>query len=518
MSDNLTTAAAIRRFMPWAILAIALSIVRWFHFAESAFRFYAYVFAPLGAAIGLWFWYVNGQAPERRARLRKRTLIGAGIGIALFVILFRFDGSYRGTSLIKFTWRWTPKDAASLRPVPIPIPVPVTQERVGEVTGLLLDWPQYLGPDRDGMVKGIELETDWTAHPPKLLWTIAVGPGWGSFAVRGRNAVTIEQREDEELVTCYDAISGQLVWSHADPGKFEGPMGGPGPRSTPTLADGKVYTQGATGVLNCLDEETGKVIWTRQVLQDLGSENLKYGKSNSPLVTGNLVIVSGGETSGPVMAAYDKETGEPVWKGPEGKASYTSPSLAKLGGREQILYVGSEAVMGLDPATGAGIWAWPWKLTWPKVAQPLAVDDSHVLISASYGQGCHLLDVSQSPPTPLWKSTRMKAKFSNLVVNGDYAYGLDEGDLACLDLMDGARVWKEGSYGFGQNLLVGDTLLIQAEDGALALVAATPDGYRELSKLKVFDSVTWNVPALAGSYLLVRNDREARCYQLALRP
>jgi outer membrane protein assembly factor BamB len=338
--------------------------------------------------------------------------------------------------------------------------------------------------------------------------------------VAGRNAITLEQRGQEEWITCRDVVSGDLIWTHKDPlGEFAPAMGGRGPRSTPTIHDGRVYTQGVLGRLNCLELETGKLVWTHEVLSELEAANLEWGKSNSPFLWNNLVITTGGMTeSTPMLVAYDAATGKPVWKSANGAASYSTPLILPLGGKEVLVYLGQLGVTGHEPATGKILWKWDWPGTFPKVAQPQLAGENRILLTASYGVGSHLLDLSSGAPVPVWKTTRMKTKFSTAVVSGNHAYGFDEGALACIDLATGKRLWKGGDYGFGQNLLVGDLLLVQAEQGALALVAAKPDEFQEIARIESLKGVTWNIPTLAGNYLLVRNDTEAICYWVSLAP
>lgn len=187
----------------------------------------------------------------------------------------------------------------------------------------------------------------------------------------------------------------------------------------------------------------------------------------------------------------------------------------------QIVSVNAKDVTGHNPSTGEQLWRFDWPGKFPKVAQPLLVDDDLLLVTASYGVGSHLLKVQKQDEgwtvDRVWKTTRMKTKFSSASLLGGYAYGLDEGIMACIDLKTGKKVWKGGRYGFGQQLLVGDRLLVQAEQGGLVILKADPSGHEELAQVKALSHMTWNVPTLAGRYLLVRNDREVVCYRLAKR-
>jgi outer membrane protein assembly factor BamB len=382
-------------------------------------------------------------------------------------------------------------------------------------------YPQFLGPDRNATVGDVRLARDWSARPPKELWRREVGAGWSSFAVQDGMAITQEQRGPDEMVVAYDLLSGDVLWSHGDPGRFEETVGGIGPRATPTIADDRVYTLGATGRLNAIDRTTGEPIWSRNILEDNNAENAEWGKSCSPLVLDGLVVVSAGG-KGKSLVAYDRESGEPVWAGGRDASGYSSPLLTTLAGVPQILIFNRGSVVAHDPATGEELWSYPWPEQQPNVAQPLPLPGDRVLVSSGYGVGSKLLHVARNAPGDpfrvdlLWESPRLKAKFTTIVFRDGYVYGLDDGVLVCLDPETGERRWKQGRYGHGQVLLVGDVLLVQTEDGEIALVEANPERHVELGRVPVVDGRAWNTPALAGPYLLVRNDREAVCLELPL--
>ncbi|MEZ0275735.1 MAG: PQQ-binding-like beta-propeller repeat protein, partial [Roseimicrobium sp.] len=349
---------------------------------------------------------------------------------------------------------------------------------------------------------------------------IPVGLGWAGFSVAGRRAVTQEQRGDDEYVTCYDVATGKLLWGHKDAVRFSEGMGGDGPRATPTIDVEKklVYSLGATGILNCLDLATGQKKWGRNILTDTGTKNLMWAKSSAPLLYGPHVIVSGGDTA-PTLIALRRDTGDIAWKAGSDGASYSSPVVLTLAGREQIVSVNKFSVTGHDPATGEVLWTFDWPSDNAKVSQPVPAGDDQILVSSSYGMKSHLLKVAKDAGgkfacTVVWTNTAPRTKFSSPAIIGKHAYGLDEGTLACVNLADGERTWREGRYGFGQHLIVGDHLLIQTEQGDVVLVKANPERLEEVGRLDALSSKTWNPPTLAGRWLLVRNDREAICYEI----
>ena len=381
-------------------------------------------------------------------------------------------------------------------------------------------WPGFLGPRRDATVTNVELEADWAAHPPRLVWERQVGEGWSGFAISGTYAVTQEQQGGDELVTCYALANGFRFWSHAEPARYETTIAGIGPRATPEIVGDRVVALGATGRLVCLELASGELLWSRDVLADHGGSLPEWGMAGSPLVVDDLVIVAAGGP-GKLLAAYALEDGEPRWTGGDDRPGYSSPGLFELAGTRQLLSLNASSLSSHDPATGEVLWSTPWSDKNPNVAQPVAVGPDELVISSGYGVGAARYAVARADDGSFsaelrWKTRALKAKFANFVRAGGHLYGLDDGILACVDAEDGRRVWKGGRYGHGQLLLVGRTLLGIAEDGELFLVVATPEEHRELARAPALDDKVWNTIAFAPPYLVVRNDREARCFELAL--
>jgi outer membrane protein assembly factor BamB len=380
-------------------------------------------------------------------------------------------------------------------------------------------------------VAGIQLDPDWSSHPPRLVWQQEIGAGWSGFAAVNRSAVTLEQRGDLELITCYDVESGELNWSHSVNARHATTLGYVGPRSTPTIHQGRVYTLGATGVLTCLDGADGSVIWQRNLLQDHqltiedAEQAVPWGRAASPLVYQDIVIVPlGGALQGTKLAliAVDLIDGSTRWTGGNYQAAYSSPMLAVLGGIEQILIVNEDFVSAHDPSNGNVLWdhPWPGKSSMDaNVSQPALVDDSHLFLSKGYGHGSELIEVRREQDEwvvqSVWHEKVMKTKFSNVALSDGHAYGLDDGILSCVDVWTGERKWKQGRYGYGQILMVENLLLVLSERGELALVEATPTRFHELGRIHALDGQTWNTLCLVGDRLLLRNAEMAACYQLS---
>ncbi len=383
------------------------------------------------------------------------------------------------------------------------------------------DFPQFLGPNRDGTTGGTLLERDWVAHPPRERWRIQVGSAWSGFAVTKDRAITLEQRGGDEWVRCYSLVDGSLIWGHSYPASHASVLGGEGPRTTPSIKDGLVYSVGATGILSCVRLDNGALVWTKDLLHEFGGGVPSWGMSGSPLVVDGAVIVCAGGTGGKATVALGSRLGETLWASGDYGIGYSSPMQALLLGEAQVVVFHASGIAGHDLVGGQQRWNHPWPTGHPHVAMPLLISTNRLMVSSGYGYGTELIEVSSGEGKAqsverVWKSNRLKAKFANPVRKGNNVYGLDDGILACLDLNSGELRWKDGRYGHGQTLLVGEVLLVMAESGDLLLVDPVPEGLRELGRVPVMKQKTWNPPAFASPLALVRNHREAVCLELAV--
>jgi outer membrane protein assembly factor BamB len=475
----------------------------------------------------------------RRATMVLTIFVSCGVWL-----LARTDG-VMGTGA-QLHWRWTPNAEQRLlaqpddtpavsSPAPVAVATPAAApaeaptEAVPAVAtkeaappaptapAMKTDWPGFRGPLRDDIVRGVRINTDWTQAAPAQLWRRPVGPGWSSFAVSGDLIFTQEQRGQDEVVACYRMSTGAPVWRHRDAARFWESNGGAGPRGTPTLNGGRIFALGATGILNALDAQTGAVLWKRNAQADTGAKLPGWGFSGSPLVVDDVVIVA---ASG-ILAAYDVATGKPRWTGAKDKGGYSSPHPAEIDGVRQILLINGSGLVSVAPATGAPLWKYEWEGV--AIVQPAVVGNGDVLVSvtsAMGGMGMRRLSVRHAAGRwtveEKWMSTGLKPYFSDYVIHNGYAYGFDGAILSCIDLNDGARKWKGGRYGQGQLVLLADqdALLVVSEEGELALVSATPDGFKELARTPGLDGKTWNHPVVVHNVLLVRNDQEMAAYRL----
>jgi outer membrane protein assembly factor BamB len=403
----------------------------------------------------------------------------------------------------------------------------------------LLDWsPEvspgdstgYRGTDRDGVLPGVRIATDWKASPPKELWRHEVGPAWSSVIVVGTRLFTQEQWDKKEAVVCYDALTGQEIWSYEYPGRFEETVSGAGPRATPTYAKGHVFAVGATGIFNCLDAKTGKMQWSKDLAAEASAKVPQWGFSSSPLVYKDLVIVFAGGQSDRNLIAYEIDSGETAWTAAAGKDSYSSPELTTIAGKPVCVMLADAGLTAVDPLTGTVVGQHGVSVPGaPRTLEPHRVSDSQLLVHTIQGvsSALALLDITTNngkwQVNEAWVSHSLKPEFPDLVVYQGHAYGFDNATFCCIDLKDGKRSWKGGRYGRGQVMLLPEQglLLVTSEKGEVILLKANPERSEELGRFQWSDvatwkdAVTWNHPVVAHGRLYVRNDREMACYELA---
>jgi len=486
--------------------------------------------------VGLWFLRESGHEP----RLKRAVLFGLLGLVAAAVAALRIE-RVSGDLVPEFAFRWSPSRD---RLLPRQEPAAPTSDRTDTAvwTATDGDFPRFLGPAGNCGLDASRLDPDWTTRPPQLLWRRPIGAGWSGFATCGDHAVTLEQRGDEEVVSCCSVTTGAPEWAVAVDGRHETVLGGIGPRSTPTIRDGVVYAHGAGGWLHAIDGGSGRVLWKKDVLADLGIDAathatmVAWGRAGSPLVTDDLVIVPAGgprtrrDAADPeflALVGYDRVTGERRWAAGDGQISYATPQLIEFGGRSLVVSVNEAHIAAYDPADGREL----WEIAWPghsnsdaSCSQPVPIDGKRLFASKGYGIGAAVFEIARQDAEPwefreVWRApTLLKTKFTNVAVHEGHAYGLSDGILECVRLADGVRRWKGGRYGQGQVLRVGDMLLVQAESGAVVLVEAATEGHRVRGRLAAIEGQTWNNLCLAGDRLLVRNAEEAACYRVPLLP
>lgn len=449
----------------------------------------------------------------------RRGLMAAAIVLACLVFTLLRTGGITAEADSDLHWRWTktPEEKLLAQGDEPTAPIPATSNSQGVKTES--GWPGFRGPNRDGIVRGVRIETDWSQKPPVEMWRRPIGPGWSSFSVRENLFYTQEQRGEQETVSCYTLTTGQPVWKHSDAVRFYESNAGAGPRGTPTLSDGRVYTVGGTGILNALDATNGSVIWSRNAASDTHTTLPSWGFASSPLVVGDIVIVA---TAG-VLAAYDVANGQPRWTGPTGARGYSSPHLVTIGGTQQVVLLTTEGVTSVAPNDGKVLWQHAW--AGDGIVQPGMTADGDMLLGSGSGMGnvgLRRIGVTQGTggwtTTERWTSSDLNPYFNDFVVHKDHAYGFDSGEVSCIDLKNGEGKWRGGRYGMGQLILLADQdlLLVVSEAGELALVKASPDQFTEMSRFKALTGKTWNHPVLVNDILLVRNSEEMVAFRLSV--
>ncbi len=453
--------------------------------------------------------------------IRRIGLLVIFLAMGVFFSLLRIDGM-DGSFAATFNWRWTPTPEEKLLSALKSITQPSDTVAIADLTLQKGDWPCFRGPQRDGRLAGIRINTEWDKSPPKELWRHRVGPGWSSCTIIGNRLFTQEQRGDDEFVVCYDTESGQEIWAHRDTARFEEVVAGAGPRGTPTFHEGRLYAMGATGRLNCLNAATGKLFWTADIVKDSGAKVPQWGFSSSPLVSHGLVSVFAGGSEGKSVVAYNIESGQLAWASGEGTQSYCSTHPATIDGVEQVLIATNVGLTAYQPERGTVLWQHEWRVEQARVVQPTILGETEILLGTGMSGGTRRLGIQRDGDAwqikEVWTTKTIKPYYNDLVVAGDFLYGFDGNIFMCVSLNDGRLQWRARGYGNGQVLLLSDEalLLILTEQGEVALVKAQPEQHKELARIKAIEGKTWNHPVIAHGKLFVRNAEEIACFSLPL--
>jgi len=365
------------------------------------------------------------------------------------------------------------------------------------------DWPQFRGPNRDG----ISPETAWNAAAlsagPKVAWKTNVGEGWSSVSICGDKLFTMGNEGGKDIVRALSVKDGREIWRHSyscPPGNY------PGPRSTPTTDGRVVYSVSRNGSLFCLNFADGKVIWEKNVLQDCGGENITWGLAGSPVIYGDMLLINAGESG----AAVNRQTGAKIW-GSSGKGGYSTPVLFKKGALDCVALFSCKGLCVVEAKTGKKVAFYDWETRYDvNAADPIAVN-SKIFISSGYNRGCALIDVGGAQPKKIWEHTGMRNHFSSCVlVKGDL-YGVDGntggGSLKCLDFETGQEKWSK-NLGFGGMMVAGDKIIMLNEGGDLFISRLVPTAYEEISSAKdILRKTCWTAPVLCRGIIYCRNSK-----------
>ncbi|HNQ88786.1 MAG TPA: PQQ-like beta-propeller repeat protein [Verrucomicrobiota bacterium] len=379
------------------------------------------------------------------------------------------------------------------------------------------DWPQWLGPQRNGISAETGWLSQWPQEGPQQLWKAAVGAGYSSVSVSNGRLYTMGNTEETDSVYALDATTGKELWKHSYPCTAKDPNGYVGPRCTPTANDGRVYTLSRRGHFFCLDAASGKVLWSKEFSRDYGAKAPTWGYAGSPLIEGNWVITEVGG-AGSAVVAFNKTDGKEAWKAGDDAPAYSSLVAFDAAGKRCLAVFSAAGIVGRSAANGSELWRHPWKTSYDvNAATPLIVGDS-VFISSGYNKGCALLDLAGGKPSVRWENKKMRNHVGTCILAGDHLYGFDESQLKCLDLKTGEEKWAERAYGKGCLVKAGALFVVYSDRGRVAVAELTPAGCKEISGFQVLGGKdTWALPVLANGQLYCRSQRDLVCLDVKAR-
>jgi outer membrane protein assembly factor BamB len=378
------------------------------------------------------------------------------------------------------------------------------------------NWPQWRGPNRDGVSKETGLLKQWPENGPPLVWKASgAGRGYSSFAVANGRLYTMGLRGDREVLVAFDIANGKEAWATPHGGAFRNDQGD-GPRGTPTVDGDRVYALGGNGDLSAIDAKTGKLIWSKNVLKEVGGSNITWGISESPLVLGNKVLVNAGANNASIVA-LNKENGAVIWKSQSDEAGYSSAIPLQVNGGTQVVFFTGARAVGLDVNDGKLLWEYrkPSNRT-ANVATPIA-RGNRVFISSDYGTGGGVVEIKpDNTAQEIYFTKDMRNHHSSSILVGDYLYGFSSAILTAMKFDTGEIAWRDRSVGKGSLVFADGHLYAFSENGVVGLIEATPEGYREKGRFKIQQESlpTWAHPVVAGGRLYLRDQDTIYAYDV----
>jgi outer membrane protein assembly factor BamB len=385
------------------------------------------------------------------------------------------------------------------------------------------DWPQLLGPTRDGQSPETKLNWDWPKSGPKVLWSFEAGHGWAGPVVAGERLVLHHRVDDREIVLCLDPATGKERWKHDYRTKYRDDFNfDDGPRATPTIAADRVFTLGPAGDFCATELATGKLLWHRNLLDDYKADKGFFGAACSPLVMGDRVLVNvGGKGAG--VVCFNAADGKELWKATDDGASYSSPVAAELDGKPAAVFLTRRGLRVLDPMSGKSLYDFPWR---PRdnasvqAATPL-VKGNEVFLTVSYATGAVLLKLKGGTVDEVWSNDKaLSSQYNSPVRVGDFLYGthgrsdVGTGQMRCVEWKSGAVKWSEPNFGVASVIAVDGGILALTEGGELVRFDASPDGYKERARAAILTKPTRAAPALSGGRLFARDGKTLVCVSL----
>lgn len=362
------------------------------------------------------------------------------------------------------------------------------------------DWPNYRGPNHDGISKETGWATEWPANGPKVLWKAKVGLGFSAVVVANGAAFTQGNAEDKDTIFCFDATTGETKWKHTYAAPLDAKYYEGGTSATPTVDGDRVYTVSKRGVIHCLNAADGKVIWTKDLKEELGAKIPEWGFAGSVLIEGDVAILNFG-TAG---TALDKKTGKVVWTSGPDEAGYSTPVPIDAGGERAVMIAIKQDVVAVKIKDGKELWRFPWKTQYDVNAANPILSGSKVFISSGYNRGAGVFDISKKPAEKIWENKNLRNHFATSVLWQGHLYGVDENQLRCVVFDTGEVKWTDKVSGKGSLIMADGKLIILSERGELLVANPSPAGFKPISRAQVVGGKCWSAPTLANGKIYVR--------------
>jgi len=366
------------------------------------------------------------------------------------------------------------------------------------------DWPNYRGPDYNGITKEIDWKSNWGDSGPKVLWKKSIGMGFSSITVADGRVYTLgNQGKTKDVVNCFDAVTGEEKWIHSYPCPLEPKYYEGGTLSTPTVDDDRVYTLSKMGSLYCLNAANGEVIWHKELNKDMGYKHPTWHFSSSALIVGDMLFLNIGDAG----LAFDKNTGEQIWTNGKGQCGYATPVEFEIGGKRGLAIFGKNSIIAVSPVNGKQLWQFPWVTKHDVNAADPIFFGNYVFISSGYNRGCALLEVNNGKAKKVWESRVMRNHMNCCVLYDGFLYGFDESTFKCISPMDGTEKWSERSLGKGALMMSADgRMIIMSDKGELVIAQANPQQFKALARAQVLPKKRcWTTPVLANGKIYARN-------------
>ncbi len=397
------------------------------------------------------------------------------------------------------------------------------------------DWPQWRGPNRDGISEEVGLLKEWPDSGPQVRWRVSLGEGFSGISVADGRVYTMFVEGDDEFVICLDASNGEEIWRFRSDSTYYEAEGGNGPRATPTVDGEFLFTVSAQGKFYALNSANGEMVWSYDLIRDFGSYMPRWGFSSSPLVEGKLLFVEVGGNNGKFIVTFDKTNGDVLWSSHTDKLGYASPIAVTIGGVRQLIVFAGLRLLSVATDDGELLWSYPWRTGRFDVhaATPIFIAPDKIFISSAYGKGAAVVQVKvmDSPESSaqnnggeknrtqieveeIWKQERMQNRLATSVLHGNHLYGFHKTILKCIDANTGMEKWKTRGFGEGTLMLADGHLIILGDRGKLGLAEASPSAYNEVASAEILSGLCWTVPTLANGKLYARNEKEMVCLDM----